>query len=1059
MRSADRRRPRGNSEIMRILVRPILAFLLAVSAAGPAAAQTVLGSIAGRVTDDSSKPLASVQITLVNQETNKKRAASTDSAGEFVVTLLPPGSYGLEAERSGYRKHVQQLALQVNQEVRVEVPLLPGSLSEAVTVTASRGLLRTDAGSLGTVIENRQIRGLPLDGRNFFELSLLVPGAAPAAPGSAGSVRGDFAIHVNGAREDSNLYLLDGVYNGDPKLNGVGINPPVDAIQEFEVLTSSYDASFGRNAGGQVNAVLKSGANSLHGTAYEFFRNAALDARNYFVPAAEPDPQYQRNQFGASLGGPLRRDRTFFFGDYEGRRVRQGITRATNVPTALERIGDFSRSNPPFVIDLFTQQPFPNARIPEGRLHPVGRNIAALYPLPNRQVAGQNFASSPALRDREDHFDIRLDHALARSSDLSFRYSFGDRSLFEPFSGPTFAAVPGFGTDVPRRAQNVMLGQTHAFSAVLLNEVRLAFHRVSAGSFHQNTGSSVNRRVGLPELSSNPRDFGLSFITLPGYSPLGDERNNPQHSVSNTYQALDHATWARGRHLLKFGFDFRAVQQNAFRDVESRGFLNFLGFTGNALAEMLQGFPSVSGGALLDNPQHLRARSYNFFFQNNYRARSDLSVSAGVRYEYNSPGVDAQDRANVYDASRRALVPVGTGGVPRSGYHPDRNNFGPRLGLAWTPRNGGTVLRAGYGVYFDQSALAPSEGLYFNAPYFDFKLYVPFPGLPPLTLSNPFPRQFPLSSALGFQRDLRSPYSQHWNFSVQQRLGRNRTLETAYVGSRGTKLLSARDINQPQPSPRDPNPRPVLSFDDINILESRGNSSYNSLQVRFQQRLDSGLSVLGSYTWSKSLDDTSSFFSSAGDPNYPQDSNNVRAERGRSNFDVRQRLSLAYSYDLPIARGRRWLGGWQTYGILTFQAGRPFTVALLSELDNSNTGRSILGFGANDRPHRLRSGESSSRTPDRWFDTAAFSIPARGSFGNSGRNILDGPGLASVNVSLLKDTSLREGLTLQFRCEAFNLFDRTNFDLPDIFLGSPTFGRISSAQGERRIQLGLKLLF
>ncbi len=1050
----------------------LVLLVLFLSVPGPATAQSLLGTIAGHITDSTERPIAGVQVVLVQEATNRRRSAVTSAEGDFVVTLLPPGPYRVEAERDGYRKYVQRVTLEVNQELRLDMPLLPGSISEEVVVTAPRGLLRTDAAVLGTVIDNRQILGLPLDGRNFFELALLAPGTAPAAPGSAGSVRGDFAVNVNGAREDANNFLLDGIYNGDPKLNGIGISPPVDAILEFEVLTSNYDASFGRNAGGQVNVVVKSGANRLHGTGYEFFRNAGLDARNFFVPAGEADPQYQRNQFGASLGGPVRRDRTFFFGDFEGRRVREGITRTTNVPTALERNGDFSRSANPFVLDLFTQRPFDNARIPAERIDPIGRAIAALYPLPNR-TGPQNFVSSPALRDRDDHFDLRLDHALARADDLSFRYSFGDRSLFDPFSGGSFPAVPGYGTDIPRRGQNVMLSETHTFSPSLLNEVRLGFNRVSLGSFQQNMGQNLNRQVGLPVVSGQARDTGLSFISVTGFSSLGDEFNNPQHSAASSYQVLDHATLARGRHVAKFGFDFRLLQQNAFRDVLSRGFLSFLGVTGNSLGELLVGFPTVTSVARLDNPQHLRTHSYSFFLQDNYRLSANLTLSAGVRYEYNAPPVDAFDRANVYDSSRQALVRVGTNGIPRSGYDADRNNWGPRVGLAWTPGSRGTVLRAGYGVYYDQSSLAPGEGLYFSPPYFDSKLYIPLPDFGVfLSLRDPFPASYPLSlpsSALSFQRDLRSPYVQHWNFNVQQRLGGSRTLELAYVGSKGTKLLSGLDLNQPYPSPRQPNLRPAPQFDDITQLQSRGDSSYHSFQARLQQRLASGLSLLSSYTWGKSLDDASSFFSSAGDPNFPQDSHNVRAERGRSNFDVRHRLSVAYSYDLPFGRGHALAGhhgwlttaltGWQSYGILTFQTGRPFTVALLSDLDNSNTGRSILGFGANDRPNLLRNPALSNPAPERWFDTTAFATPPFGQFGNAGRNILDGPGLATVNLSLVKDTTVSESLTVQFRAESFNLLNRTNLDLPDIFVGSPTFGRISSAGPPRRIQFGVKLIF
>jgi len=635
--------------------------------------------------------------------------------------------------------------------------------------------------------------------------------------------------------------------------------------------------------------------------------------------------------------------------------------------------------------------------------------------------------------------------------------------LFEPFSGPGFSVVPGYGDNIPRRAQNLMLSETHIVSSTTLNEVRLAYSRVALGVTQQDQGTSVNRTLGLPDLSTNPRDFGLTFLTVPGYSPLGDEGNNPQHGVTNTYQLLDNLTYTRGRHLLKFGGEFRTLQQNAFRDVQSRGFINFLGFTGNPLSELLQGMPGVTGGARLDNPQHLRTKSYNFFAEDNFRIRPNLTLSLGLRYEYNTPAVDAQDRANVYDPAVRSLVAVGKNGFPRSGFDPDRNNFAPRLGIAWTPgTKRTTVFRGGYGVYFDQSALAPGEGLYFSAPYFDLKLYFLYPPDIFLSLSDPFPKNFPIpvpSSALAFQRNLRTGYLQHWNVSVQQQIGSSRTVEVAYVGSKGTKLLASRDINQPLRASPLANPRPQQQFDDIDILESRGNSVYNSLQASVQQRYHAGLTLMASYTWAKSIDDASGFFSSAGDPNFPQDSYNVRAERGRSNFDIRHRFSASYSYDLPLAKGHRLLGGWQTFGVLSFQTGRPFTVSLRSDDDNSNTGRTNLGFGANDRPNVVGNPKLSERTPDRWFNTAAFAKAPFGSFGNAGRNVVDGPGSGTVDVSLLKNTLIGEKLNVQFRAEAFNLFDRTNFDLPDIFVGSPTFGKVQSAGSPRVVQLGLKFIF
>ena len=1029
----------------------LLALLLPHAASGQ--------SIRGTVTDAGHQALEGVAVHLIHRETDRSRQALTDPRGEFTISNLVPGPYQIEAERDGYVGQVQKIELLLNQDVTIEILLHPGLRKDAVQVTDVAEVLRTGSAALGGVVDNRLISGLPLDGRNFYELGLLLPGVAPAATGSAGSVRGDFAVNINGAREDANQFLLDGVFNGDPKLNGIAVTPPVDAVREFEVATSGYDASFGRNGGGEFNVVLKSGGNQFHGTAYEFLRNRPVDARNFFAPAGQPSPAYQRNQFGASAGGPLRRNSIFFFADYEGRRVREGLTRITNVPTALERAGDFSHSAVP-AIDPFTQTPFPGNVIPQPYLNPVGLAIAALYPQPNRSAANQNFVSSPAQRDRDDHFDVRVDYNLGPNDNLALRYSFADRGLYEPFTGPSFAAIPGFGDNVPRRAQNAMAGETHIFSARLLNELRLGLDRVSAGVFQQNIGRPLNRSVGLPEVSTNPRDTGLSLINITGYSPIGDEYNNPQHSASTVYQVTDTLTAVRGRHLWKAGVDLRRLQQNAYRDVMANGYLSFPGMTGNALEELLLGLPSVTTVAHVDNAEHLRTHSEYAFLQDTWRVRPDLTVSAGVRYEFNAPPVDGADRANVYDPATQSLVRVGRGGIPRGGYTGDGNNFAPRIGVAWRPGRKGTVLRAGYGIAYDQSALATGEGLYFNAPYYVLNLYYSFAQFP-LSLNDPFPRNYPLalpSTALAFQRDLRTPYVQQWSFAVQQEAGRNQVVELAYAGSKGTKLIGARDLNQPLPSARQPNPRPVPQFDDINVIESRGNSNYQSLQAGVRRALRAGLAANAAYTWSKSIDDASGFFTTAGDPNYPQDSRHVNQERGLSDFDVRHRFSVGYGYDLPFGKGRL-RGGWQTFGVWTFQTGRPFTVALLPDLDNSNTGRSSLGFGANDRPNLLRNPALSQPGPDHWFDTTAFAVPPFGSFGNAGRNILTGPAYRNVNVSVIKTTGLSERARLEFRAEAFNLLNRVNLDLPDIFVGSPTFGKIQSADSPRRIQFGLKLVF
>ncbi len=1038
--------------------------------------QTPDATLIGQALEKASIPTAGIRILLTSEETGEIRRAESNARGEFAIPALAPGIYRLEAEGAGFRKYSRKgIALQVGQSQRLKILLERGGPAEEVVVEAEPVPARLDTASSGAVVENRPMMNFPLDGRDFLQLTLLLPGTAPAAQGSPGSVRGDFTVNANGAREDSNNFILDGVFNNDPKLNSYAVHPPADAIREFEVLTGTADATFGRSGGAQIHVALKSGSNAFHGTAYEFFRNAALDARNYFVRPDDPNPRYQRNQYGFSLGGPLRKNRTFFFTDYEGRRLREGITRLTNVPTAEERTGNFSQSIFSSPINPYTQKPFDNGIVPAAWISPTGKAIAALYPLPNRAVAGQNFVSSPALRDREDRFDARIDHTVSARSSLIGRYSFSDRSLYEPFSGPGFARVPGYGVEVARRAQNLMLGEDRIFSAGWMQQLRLSYTRIAFGSRQETRSGSLNRSVGLPELSSQPRDYGLSFITVSGYSPLGDEYNNPQHSTINVFQVSDLATHTAGRHLVRYGFDFRSLQQNAFRDIQSRGMLAFSDYgqvTGNGLADLLLGAITYSGGARLDNPQYLRTRSLNFFLQDSYRWRPHWTLLFGVRYEYNRPPVDRYDRANIFDPTSAALVPVGQGAVPRSGYRPDRNNWAPRIGLAWKPlRNRDLVLRAGYGIYYDQSSLAPGEGLYFNKPYYDFRMYFPLPGMP-LTLADPFPSSYPFAipgSALGFDRNLRTAYMQHWNLTLSLPLGEGRLLELAYLGSRGNKILSARDINQPKPAAIRPNPRPVPQFADITFEESRGISAFHSLQALFQQRFRAGWSSLLSYTFGRSLDSSSTFFSSSGDSNFPQDSSRPGAEYGRSNFDVRHRLSWGASYDLPMGRGHRLspagrigealAAGWSVHAILTLQSGRPFTVALLPELDNSNTGMSSLGFGANNRPNRISSGRLEQPGPGLWFDTRAFSPAPYGSFGNSGRNILDGPAYRDLSLSLLKDSRLREGKILQFRAEVFNLANHPNFHLPDIFFGSPSFGRISSAAAARRVQLGLKLLF
>ena len=1035
--------------------------------AAAASAQTPGATIRGVVLDQTGARLPDVRISVLREATNQTRQGVSDRQGNFAFAELPPGRYSIEAQLPGFTLYRHRAELGVGQELWLE-PELVVTTSATITTGGAESrvpVIEKNTPAMTTVIDQEVVSNLPLDGRNFLELALLAPGTAPAPQGSASSVRGDFAFSVNGGREDFNNYILDGVYNVDPKLGTPAVRPPVDGIQEFETATSTYDASFGRNGAGQINVQTRSGSNMASGTVYEFLRNGALDSRNFFAPEGEPDPEYSRHQFGGSAGGPIVRNRTFFFADYERTRLREGITRVTNVPTAEERVGNFSqtllrRPVNPFAGFAFG---FPGDQIPPNFIHPVGRAIAALYPLPNRTTPLANYVSSPILRDDIHQFDAKVEHNLGDALRLGVRYSVADRGLIEPFAGAAFSLVPGFGNDVQRLGQNAAFTLTRA-SSRYVNDLRVGYNRVGIGVFPEST-ATTNATVGLPALSANPRDAGLSLISIAGYSPLGHEYNNPQESTSQTIQINDTATVAWGAHLVKAGVEWYGIRQSAYRDVQARGFLTFVqqGYTGNALADLLLGLPVATGGARLDNPQNLRTSTWSLFVNDDWRAGRRLTVSAGLRYDRAAAPVDKDDRANLYDPARGTVVQVGTEGMPRGGYTADGNNFAPRLGLAWTLDDlERWLVRGGYGIYYNQGALATSEGLFFNPPYFNLGVYFPGPGLPALTLSNPFPANFPVfipQSATAYQRDLETPWMEHWNVNIEHELSRGRAVQLAYLGSRGHDLISARDLNQPQARPVTPNLRPNPGFADITLIESRASSKYNALQMKFRQRIDDGLSYLLSYTYGRSTDDASGFFTSAGDPNFPQNSLDPGAERGRSSFDVRHRTSLSLSYTLPFS-GSVWRDDWQLHAVGTLQSGRPFTVAVHPDIDISNTGRSNLGFGNNDRPNvtgdpSLPAGD---RSETRWFNTAAFSMPQFGTFGNSGRNTLEGPGYRNLSLAVVKLVPLGAA-RLQLRFEMFNVLNHSNFDLPDAFLGSPTFGQILSAGSPRRVQFGIKALF
>lgn len=1008
-------------------------------------AQTPTGRISGRVVDPSGAPVPNAQVEAQHVDTGLTRATRSDAVGEYFFPALPVGPWRLTASSPGFRPAPEWVRLELGRHLRVEVPL---TLEVDVVEVEATSLLEPASAALGTVIARDTLGQLPLNGREFLQLALLAPGSHPAAPGSELSRQNNSGLHLNGGREASNNFLLDGVDNNDLFINRIVVSPPLDGVREFRLHASSYQAEYGRSGGAQVNVVTQAGSNRFHGSVYEYLRNAALDARNFFDAPDRAIPQFQRNQFGGAAGGPVRRERMFFFLGYEGTRLRQGTTRTARVPTAAEKAGDFSGSSAP-LLDPFTQRPFAGNRAPAERLDPIGRALAGFWPNPNRADSNQNFVSSPVATGRADQAYGRLDHYFSARDTFYARYNFShDRSLVPFIEGVT--NLPGFGSFVINRGQNVAVSQTHVSSYRTVWEGRAGFNRLRRGVLQQNTGNDVGGKLGIPGLSRDPDNFGFPAIIVPGYDSLSDNTALPIIRRDNTWHLLGSVTHVRGGHTLKAGGEHRRFRADGVNNVFARGQFTFRPtFTGQAVADLLLGLPSLTLRTVIDNRMALRASAWNGYVQDDWKLASRVTLNLGIRYELNRPAVDAADRFSVFDLGRRALVPAGTSGLPRAGFSTDRNNFAPRIGLSWAP--GKAVWHAGYGVFYDVAILEANSGLYFNPPYFELSLFFPS-AQRLLTLRDPFPTGggiTPAASINGMQPDFRTGYAQHWNVAVERELAGRLVARAAYVGSKGAKLLRRRDINQPSPGPGNPNARrPIPGFSNIAMAESASSSTFHSGQLSLERRFHPGVVFSAAYTWSKSLDDASEFLATTGEQSFPQNSADLRLERGRSNFDLRHRLVFFASCDLPR--------GFQLHAIGVAQSGPPFTPQL--SFDNSNTGNTGGIFGA-DRPNVVGNPDTGPRTPERWFNTAAFATAPPLQFGNAGRNILDGEGSANLDAALVKAFRWSEALRLEARGEVFNLFNHPNFDLPRRVSDLPTFGRISSAGASRQVQFSLRLRY
>jgi hypothetical protein len=1064
-----------------------------------ASAQESTGTILGVITDETGAVVPNVAVTITSEDTGLTRTATTGNDGGYVVPLLPVGRYSVEAEASGFHRVVQTgIFLNVNEKARIDIVLRVGSLEDTITVEAEAPMVDTSSSTLGVVIEEKTILDLPLNGRDFTELGLLLPGVLPN-PGRSGG--GDLGS-VGGQRTQSNNFTLDGAANNDLYDSGFVASPPPDAIQEFKILTHNYSAEYGRNSGSVVNVVTKAGTNEVHGSVWEFLRNDALDANDFFSnrAGAEKAPLTQ-NQFGLSLGGPLRRGKTFAFGFYEGLRERRGVTQNRIVLSPAERIGNFSADNPApvtcadsgAICDPLNGLPFPNNTIPSARINLAAAALLDFLPLPNSP--GNRHIQSPKRVEESDQFSVRIDHHFSDNHTLFGRYYFVDNESNNPLGGSNFSPE---GSGSVGRDQTITLRDTYSFSPRLINEFSVAFVRQQE---EPTTRSGIDpASLGIQIPVGEPNSLGVPFINL-GIFTLGDAGQAFTRRTRNTYQVQEHLTYLRGRHSYKMGFDIRREQLFIIFPNRPNGDFAFSDdATGNARADFLLGIVDRfrQGGG--DEVKHFFGTQLGFYWQDDFRVNSRLTLNYGLRYELNLPFYEKFDKMTSFQPGKQSQVfpnaPVGLlypgdPGVPRATFETDKNNFGPRIGLAWDPwGDGKTSIRAGWALMYDATpGIAAFQNI--NVPPFNrfvqldnVSLDDPYFGISPIPQEVDPAVQFPCGQdptgtdptqasclVIGFRPDFVTGYAQHFNLTIQREFLPNFLFEIAYVGSTQTKFSGYLEVNPglqgadfPTATPANLQQRRIHpAYNLIRPTFSVMNGSYHSLQVNLNKRFSRGYSLLGSWTWSKAIDHSSGVNSSE---NRPQDAFNLKDVRGRAIYDARHRFVLSYVWELPFFRNatgavHHALGGWQINGITSVQTGFPLRFRERSD-------RSLRGLRA-DRPDIVCDpNDTAPHTVDEWFDTSCIVrlpslIPGGQRDGTGGRNTIDGPGIRIFDFSLVKNFPIGERHKIQFRSEFFNLFNHPNFGTPGSRTGQSDFGVIQSvlpgAQGRREIQFALKYSF
>lgn len=1089
-------------------------------------AQTVTGTIVGMVTDPTGAVVPAAKIVVTNDATKVAYNVTTNEAGQYVVPFLSPGKYTAEAEAQGFKKRVvRDVIVEVEQRVRLDFALEVGAVTEAVEVISEAPLLNTETSSVGQVIENKKVVDLPLNGRQFMELSFLVPAVHQSAPGHFNEILQGFAASGAGGRPTNNNFTLDGVDNVSPNCGYFSVSPSVDAVQEFKIQTSNYSAEFGRTSGVVINVATKSGTNEFHGSLFEFVRNDIFDARNFFnVIDRNHDgkadaEQIRRNDFGGSIGGPIIKGKTFFFYNQEHLRQRQPRVNPGRVPIDAEKQGDFSQAGFTVYDPATTRNdasgvccirdPFPRNVIPSNRFSPVTVAALKFYPTPNNPGDPQrNFLNLEPFKRDTGQYIARVDHRISAMDNFFGRYAESDRTDFSPGS------IPGMGAqDYIFHGKNAAANWVHTFSPRLVNEFRAGYNRLNFGYVSPRQGTDFAPQLGIKGAPGS-RLSGFPIFGITGFTGLGDIE--PYGNIDNIYQLVNIMSYTKGRHSIRFGIDVRRIQNDYFISRSPSGSYSLSGAFTSAkpgqqlpigFADFLLGVPDGSAITYIGDIGRTRTTNWNAFIQDDWRVTSNLTINLGLRYELYTPPKDKFGRQGYMDPKDGALVfasnaplndPIPGAGIKESDLTfpvrrfdrdhimiGDNNNFGPRFGFAYKlPFSPNTVIRGGYGisyVYFPFSdigvntqrllpfAIQVSLSSDFDKPTLDYNFDVG-------GARNVLLARTPVAIS-GISPDVHWGDVQQWNLDIQHQFAGNWLLDVGYLGNSAHHLAQRYPTNVPLTlgTASVQSRRPFPRFAGVNQVQSDINNSYNALTARLEKRFSKGYTVLASYTWAKSIGYGSEVYGTPGQESGAQDPrNNFKLERGLAPDDIRQRLVFSSVWELPFGKGHYLggalpgplafvVGGWQANTIVTLQTGFHTTAS----------GGARTNLGAGQRPDQIcNPNQGFQFSVNQAFNTSCFAkpalvdpvnLPGLTRFGTAPRDSIETKGMEVVDFSVFKNNRIRERFNVQFRAEAFNLFNHPNFasygSLPSRNFDSASFGKIFAASDPRLIQLGLKLLF